>query len=76
YNGYGDVLSVQSPDTGTAHYTYDKAGNLIGKTDAKGQVFTYHYDALNRLSSITVDGQPNASVTFRYDEPEALYGVG
>ncbi|EPQ9997603.1 RHS repeat-associated core domain-containing protein [Vibrio vulnificus] len=76
YNGYCDVLSVQSPDTGTAHYTYDKAGNLIGKTDAKGQVFTYHYDALNRLSSITVDGQPNASVTFRYDEPEALYGVG
>ncbi|EHY9845526.1 RHS repeat-associated core domain-containing protein [Vibrio splendidus] len=76
YNGYGDVLSVQSPDTGTAHYTYDKAGNLSGKTDAKGQVFTYHYDALNRLSSITVDGQPNASVTFRYDEPEALYGVG
>ncbi|MGD1335290.1 RHS repeat-associated core domain-containing protein [Vibrio harveyi] len=76
YNGYGDVLSVQSPDTGTAHYTYDKAGNLIGKTDANGQVFTYHYDALNRLSSITVDGQPNASVTFRYDEPEALYGVG
>ncbi|EKO3796775.1 RHS repeat protein [Vibrio metschnikovii] len=76
YNGYGDVLSVQSPDTGTAHYTYDKAGNLIGKTDANGQVFTYHYDALNRLSSITVDGQPNASVTFSYDEPEALYGVG
>ncbi|MCR9654168.1 RHS repeat-associated core domain-containing protein [Vibrio parahaemolyticus] len=76
YNGYGDVLSVQSPDTGTAHYTYDKAGNLSGKTDANGQVFTYHYDALNRLSSIIVDGQPNASVTFRYDEPEALYGVG
>ncbi|TOA99927.1 type IV secretion protein Rhs [Vibrio parahaemolyticus] len=76
YNGYGDVLSVQSPDTGTAHYTYDKAGNLIGKTDAKGQVFTYHYDALNRLSSITVDGQPNASVTFSYDEPEAQHGVG
>ncbi|MGI2995001.1 RHS repeat-associated core domain-containing protein [Vibrio alginolyticus] len=76
YNGYGDVLSVQSPDTGTAHYTYDKVGNLIGKTDANGQIFTYHYDALNRLSSITVDGQPNASVTFRYDEPEALYGVG
>ncbi|MCV3265051.1 hypothetical protein OGZ01_31225 (plasmid) [Vibrio harveyi] len=23
-----------------------------------------------------MDGQPNASVTFRYDEPEALYGVG
>ncbi|HAS6975644.1 RHS repeat-associated core domain-containing protein [Vibrio cyclitrophicus] len=76
YNGYGDVLSVQSPDTGTAHYTYDKAGNLIGKTDAKGQVFTYHYDALNRLSSITVDGQPYASVTFSYDEPEAQHGVG
>ncbi|NUW71974.1 RHS repeat protein [Vibrio mediterranei] len=76
YNGYGDVLSVQSPDTGTAHYTYDNVGNLIGKTDANGQVFTYHYDALNRLSSITVDGQPNASVTFRYDEPEAVYGVG
>ncbi|EJG0471906.1 RHS repeat protein [Vibrio parahaemolyticus] len=76
YNGYGDVLSVQSPDTGTAHYTYDKVGNLIGKTDANGQIFTYHYDALNRLSSIIVDGQPNASVTFRYDEPEALYGVG
>lgn len=30
-------------------YEYDAAGNLVKTTDAKGQVFTYDYDALNRL---------------------------
>src|SRR5262249_5343311 len=39
--------------TGTTANTYDPAGNVATRTDAKGQVTTYAYDALNRVSSIT-----------------------
>ena len=45
--------SRSSPDTGTTTSTYDAAGNLLTQTDAKSQVTTYAYDALNRVTLIT-----------------------
>src|SRR5262249_9146870 len=41
-------------------------------TDAKGQVTTYTYDALNRVTSITYQG--NLTHTFQYDQ--GIDGVG
>ncbi len=46
-------------------YSYDKAGNLVTKTDAKGNTTIYRYDSLNRLKGIT-DSEGNI-VRFGYD---------
>lgn len=53
YNGLGDLLQLQSPDTGSTQYSYDSAGNRSSQTDARGKTQTYSYDVLNRLTQIT-----------------------
>jgi len=53
YNALGDLLQLQSPDTGSTQYGYDSAGNRSSQTDARGKTQTYSYDALNRLIQIT-----------------------
>ena len=54
-------------------YTYDAAGNLLARTDARGVMTTYAYDVLNRNTTITYsDSTP--SITRRYDS--ATNGLG
>ena len=49
-------------------YSYDKNGNLTGRTDARGVGTTYIYDALNRLTSKTyTNGNGTPAVTYTYD---------
>ncbi|WP_369123042.1 RHS repeat domain-containing protein, partial [Ralstonia solanacearum] len=40
----------QSPDTGTTNATYDAAGNLTSRTDARGKTTTFSYDAVDCLT--------------------------
>ncbi|WP_162250415.1 DUF6531 domain-containing protein, partial [Lysobacter sp. Root559] len=55
YNGFGDVTALTSPDTGLTQYGYDSAGNLDSRLDANDtQAHTYDYDALNRLTSVSM----------------------
>jgi RHS repeat-associated protein len=66
YNGFGDVLTLSSPDTGLTASTYDEAGNLKTRTDARGITTTYGYDLLNRITAISYpDSSRNA--VFEYD---------
>lgn len=51
-DGLGNEQALASPDTGTASQTYDEAGNLTSRTDARGKKHIYSYDALNRLTRI------------------------
>jgi YD repeat-containing protein len=51
-NGHGELLGESSPDTGATAFTYDAAGNVRTKLDARGVLATYSYDALNRLTRI------------------------
>lgn len=66
YNGLGDLVQLQSPDTGTTTYTYDSAGNRASQTDARGVTTTYQYDALNRLTQVGYP-DPSLNVTYTYD---------
>lgn len=66
YNGFGDQISLVSPDTGTTSFTVDINGNRKTKTDARGITATYHYDALNRLIGIGYP-DPNLDVGYAYD---------
>jgi len=70
YNGFGRRVEVwdplvQSPDKHTS-YTYDEAGNILTKTDRRGQTTTYTYDKLNRLTKVAyADGTTD---TYHYNK--------
>ncbi len=70
YNGFGDLVRQESPDTGVATTTYDEAGNLKTRTDARGITATYGYDVLNRITSVAYpDNSRNTG--FVYDTSPA-----
>ena len=50
-------------------YVYDNNGNLTHRTDARGVISTYTYDALNRNLGVSYSNDPTgtASVTHSYD---------
>ena len=79
-NGLGSTTQLVSPDTGTANQTYDAAGNLKTRTDSRGVLATYSYDALNRLIGIvyTQSGQTTLSFGWTYDQtgPGFSNGIG
>ncbi|MFT3664272.1 RHS repeat domain-containing protein [Piscinibacter sp.] len=77
-NGLGDATSLVSPDTGTAAHTYDAAGNLKTRTDSRGVLATYSYDALNRLTGVVYSqsGQTSLNHAWAYDQTGAGYSNG
>ncbi len=56
YDDLGNLLYQSSPDSGETHLRYDEAGNLVSKSDARGQIFYYSYDLLNRLTLLDAPG--------------------
>jgi RHS repeat-associated protein len=75
YNGFDEVVQLQSPDTGTTTAGYDDAGNRIAATDARSVPMATQYDALNRPVAV---GYPGADedVLFDYDAPTADCAAG
>jgi RHS repeat-associated protein len=69
YNGFGNLKTQVSPDTGTTTNTYDSGGNLDTSTDARGAVADYAYDALNRVTSVsyTLGGVTDQTISYTYD---------
>ncbi|WP_082611390.1 DUF6531 domain-containing protein [Lysobacter sp. Root916] len=69
YNGFGDVTQMTSPDTGLTQYGYDSAGNLDSRLDANdAQAHTYDYDALNRLTSVSMLATSGGNdIVYHYD---------
>jgi YD repeat-containing protein len=63
YNGFRELKTQTSPDTGTTGVTYDSAGNRKTQTDARGIVATYSYDVLNRLTGVTYPRPASMSPT-------------
>jgi YD repeat-containing protein len=43
---------VGAPDLYTYSATFDQCGRVVSRTDARGVVTNYTWDALNRLTSI------------------------
>ncbi|WP_411727838.1 InlB B-repeat-containing protein [Methyloglobulus sp.] len=60
----GNVLSQTSPDTGVTQNTYDEAGNLKTRTDARGKTATYSYDSQNRITQVVYEDQ---TITYTWD---------
>ena len=74
-NGLDNLLKLISPDSGTHNYTaYDANGNLLSQADAKGQLVSYSYDALNRPKTINYSGDAGSNTIFTYDSGSNAVG--
>ncbi|MCM5526768.1 RHS repeat protein, partial [Xanthomonas hortorum pv. pelargonii] len=74
-NGLGELLALQSPDTGSTGFTYDDAGNVLSRKDAASRQATYTYDALNRPVSVTY-ADAALETRFVYDVAPAVCVAG
>jgi RHS repeat-associated protein len=75
--GLGDVRQLVSPDTGTASHTYDAAGNLKSRTDSRGVVTYFSYDAQNRMTrAMHTQGPSSMSVGWEWDKVGVPFGIG
>jgi RHS repeat-associated protein len=67
YDDAGRLTSVTTPESGKTDYTYYAHGGVYQRTDARGIVTTYSYDALNRPTTTTYNDNGTPSVTLAYD---------
>lgn len=64
-DGLINTKGQSSPDTGATGMSYDAAGNVLTRTDARGKTTTYAYDALGRPTSATYAS--GAPTVYQYD---------
>ena len=89
YDSLSRLLTAANPETGTICYGqwsgsnctggYDPNGNLLYKTDARGVVTGYSYDALNRLYAKTYTNASAGTMAscYQYDNPASgANGIG
>lgn len=76
YNGFGDVLQIASPDSGTSNFTYDVAGNRATATDARGVVATYSHDDLGRVAGVDYSGGAGEDVSLTWDAAPTACATG
>lgn len=69
YDGLGRRTSLVNPDAGPVAYTYDLAGHVLTRADAKGQTVTYHYK-YDQLDGIHYPDS-RRDVTYAYGPPNA-----
>jgi RHS repeat-associated protein len=67
YDSLKRLVSAWNPESGTVSYQYDNNGNLTQKTDARGVVSSYTYDALNRNLSTVYTNSATPAVYRYYD---------
>jgi RHS repeat-associated protein len=74
-NGFGEVIRLTSPTTGTVINRYDGNGNLTEKRSAAGNGLRFEYDPLNRLVRADYPGEAN-DITYTYDQHDDTHGNG
>ena len=71
------MIRQSSPDTGATVFTHDDAGNRVSRTDARGAVTEWDYDALGRVTATRYPANPAEDVAYTYDDPApGRYGIG
>lgn len=71
YDLRGRMTAMIDPVLGREEYTYDGFSNLLSKKDGKGNVISYTYDVLNRVTSII---QSEGTVSYTYDQGNKAIG--
>jgi len=79
YSPRNELTGVNYPDLTSKTYTCDGNGNLLSasQTGGIGDITTYSYDALNRLTVETTNfGLFNKTINYGYDQNDNLTTVG
>lgn len=81
YDSLGRQISATNPEAGpingpgTTTYKYDEVGNPLERTDPRGVVTTYAFDALHRITARSYsDGTPGVTYTYYGDSTPSLRG--
>lgn len=77
YDTLGRKTSQTDPDSGSANFTYNAAGDVIIQTDAKNQTVTNNFDALGRRwKRTTTTGADGNALTDTWTFDTAANGYG
>ncbi|MDB5968998.1 MAG: hypothetical protein JWQ90_1448 [Hydrocarboniphaga sp.] len=63
YDGFGQQVSISSPDSGNSEYIHDMSGNVISMLRADNISTNYGYDLLDRLTDVTI-GEAKKALTY------------
>ncbi len=74
YDGHNRLLSVADAQNATVGYNYDPASNVTKITYPDGKTVSYTYDALNRISTVSIDWLSEIASYF-YDAAGRLTGI-
>ncbi|UCV27889.1 RHS repeat-associated core domain-containing protein [Ferribacterium limneticum] len=72
-DGLGNTLKESSADRGSVDSTFDAAGNVLTRKDARGLTVTTTYDALNRPTQITTSSGKTQSLSW---DTSCANGIG
>ena len=76
YDSLKRLISASNPESGTINYDYYDDGSLFHRTDARGVVSTYVYDAFGRNTTVNYSNTTvNPDITRFYDN-SINYGKG
>ncbi|MCB0968039.1 MAG: VCBS repeat-containing protein, partial [Ilumatobacter sp.] len=68
HDALGRLLRVEDPNSGTTTFTYDDAGNITQRVDARGVAVVYGFDGLNREIERFEGGNRDATlIATQYD---------
>ena len=63
----GRLTSETQPESGVTAYTYDALGNVKTVTDSAGRITRFTYDADERLTNRSTDGDTTSTLQIGYD---------
>ena len=66
-DGFGNAIARSSPDSGSWSYTLDEDNNVTGITDARSTATTNTFDAVDRLTAVSITGYSGEAEAFTYD---------
>ncbi len=67
YDGLSRRTDTFDPDGGHQHYRFDRSGNMVAWTNARGQTTQTRYDEADRISAQDLDGDGSFEATFLHD---------
>jgi RHS repeat-associated protein len=76
YDGFGDKIQQNSPDTLKTIFYYDADANLTGRNQSGLNFSSATYDALDRIATRTYPSASSLNVAFTYDQAGHGDGIG
>ena len=67
-DAFGNAIARSSPDSGSWSYTFDEDNNVKTITDARSVATTNTFDAVDRLTAVSISGYSGEAESYTYDD--------